>query len=339
MGQWRLHALALLLLTSAGRATAAEQDSHAPTASPAPQSAQLEPVFTLLDPFVTPVGANDPEFAADVMRDEDPVEFAAVDERAPRGLLQRVFFSATRLSPGDDDDLGQMELKLHAMLGFPFPTTDSPLLATPGLSLYYLDGFQTLDVPDSLYDAFVEFRTLRPWSETWLLDLGVTPGVYGEMDRGDESEFRLQGRAVAVYSYSPTMKWACGLLYLDRDDVPVLPAGGLIWNPSPDWQFDLVFPEPRAAMRTHHDPCGPDVWVYVGGEFGGGQWGVTRAWGAPDVLTMRDLRFLTGFELKTPEIALRVEAGLVFGRQVEYRSGIGDMELESTGMVRAALIY
>ncbi len=257
-------------------------------------------------------------------------------EKQPRaGILQQVYHGATRIT-ADSNSLSLTELDFSATFGFPLPTREAPLLITPAFGL---DVLQTsvLDVPNELYDATLEIRTLRPFGDYWTFDLAITPGVFGNTDTS-ESQFRLQGRAVGIYQWRPDTKAVLGVAYLDRDDYAALPVFGLIWTPTDDWKFDLLFPKPRIALRTHQDDRSA-WWAYISGEFGGGSWGMTRAGGAADTVTIRDLRLLFGVERESDGATFRLEGGYVFAREIEYGSGVGDQDLKNGGLVRGVIYY
>ena len=62
-----------------------------------------------------------------------------------------------------------------------------------------------------------------------------------------------QGTAVAESTLDGRfgfLRVIAGLIYLDRYDVNILPAGGLIWTPSDDQRHEIVFPRPRLAWRV-----------------------------------------------------------------------------------------
>jgi hypothetical protein len=271
----------------------------------------------------------------------DPTETEAIQEqtifqRQPRpGILQRAFCSAGTIV-ADTDNLNIGEFDFSATLGFPMPTRESPLLVTPSFSWDELRN-HTLDLPDGLYSAAVELRYLRPIGARWKMDLAVTPGVYGNSDTS-ENNIRIQGRAIGLYQWRPTTTLALGVVYLDRDDVAVLPAAGVIWTPTDYLKLDLLFPRPRIALRGHGD-CHAAWWVYFAGEFGGGSWGVTRANGESDTATLRDIRMLMGLERQADLCTLKIEAGTVLGRELEYASGRGDTSLDDAFIARTVLAY
>ena len=73
---------------------------------------------------------------------------------------------------------------------------------------------------------------------------------------------------------------------------------------------------------------------------GGGWWAVQRTTGADDVETYRDLQLLLGIEHKQLEaMNWQLEGGYAFSRKVKYLSGLGDVELPSSAVLRVVLSF
>lgn len=271
----------------------------------------------------------------------EPSEAYAVQDmplfkKQPRdGFLQRVFFSATRVG-ADTDQLSATELDVSATVGFPFPTRESPVLITAAFGADLLD-VDSLDLPDELYEVTLEARFIRPITDRWTADLSVKPGAFGSSDT-DSADFRLQGRAIGIYQWRPQTKALLGIAYLDREDISMLPVVGLIWTPTDYLKLDLLFPQPRLALRTNCDCCSA-WWLYLGGEFGGGSWGIRRADGSQDTATLSDWRFLVGMERESDGLSARIEGGIGFNRRLEYVSGVGDTDLDTSVFLRTAIWY
>ncbi|MCH7753004.1 MAG: hypothetical protein IH898_12745 [Planctomycetes bacterium] len=260
------------------------------------------------------------------------------------GLFQKIYFTGTWLPRLEDDSLGVSSLETGVVFGFPFFRRDTPLLVTPQFAVHYLDGPTTPDLPARLYDAAVEFRHMRQFGDgPWAMDVAVTTGYYSDFQHGDADAFRVTGRGLAVYESSPAAKWILGVAYLNRAGASVLPVAGVIYEPTPDVRWDLIFPRPKVAWRLPWGVpgCGDDKWVYVGGEFGGGIWSIERPVSlTQDLLTYRDFRVLAGYERKIiGGLSRRFEVGYIFGRELEFDSATPDVSLDDTLFLRAGLTY
>ncbi len=258
------------------------------------------------------------------------------------GIFQGATFTGTWLATPSGNDLGMTDLYLDGKFGFPMPTRDSPLIVTPAFSVTYLDGPMTPDLPARVYDATVEFRFMRQLNERWAMDVAVQPGVHSDFQSDQSEALRIMGRGMAIFDWTPFTKIVLGVAYLDRSDVSLLPAAGLIWTPNEDWRFELVSPRPRIAWRFRQciEPACVEHWAYVAGEFGGGEWAIRRSSGADDTATLRDYRIILGVERKVIcGLSSRLEIGYVFGRVQEYRSATPDFEPDDTLMLRLGASY
>src|SRR4029453_3994802 len=144
------------------------------------------------------------------------------------------------------------------------------------------------------------------------------------------------------FESSPTTQWLLGVAYVNRAGASVLPVGGVIYEPDVTRRFELVFPRPRAWWLLPDSAPGADErWIYVGGEFGGGVWSITRpSTGDLDLLSYSDWRLLAGDERKgAGGLSTRYEAGYVFNREVEYDSATPEVSLDDTVFMRAGIMY
>jgi len=258
----------------------------------------------------------------------------------PGSFFQKVSAATTHLHASDtQNDIRITEIELLSTFAVPLPTSEHPLLISPNFETRFLAGPLAPDVPAQLYSAFAQFIWVPRLTKNWTLILGIEPGVYSDFETSDDA-FRLLGRALARYEWrAARMEIIAGALYLDRDDVPILPAGGIIWIPTDNWKLELIFPTPRVGYRYAFDGRA-EKWLYVAGEFGGDTWAVQRASGVSDRITLRDFRVSAGWEKRFAGGAgARYEVGYVFGRTLEYDSVANEIELPSTIMFRGVLSY
>lgn len=266
------------------------------------------------------------------------------DPRLPQGakpgqVLQRINFVNTLVGGADQpDDFENYDIELRVSLGFPFPTVDTPLVVTPGLGIHLLDGPDSPDVPARVYDSFVDLMWKLPLGEAWMVDLAITPGLYSDFEGNTSDALRVGGRVIVTYTPNFLHKFAAGLLYLDREDVPFLPVGGYIYSPDDDTRLEFLFPRPKFSRR-HLCQGEFEIWYYLAGELGGGAWAVERLGSVADMLYYRDWRVMVGQEIKRSGSSVAwVEIGYVFNRTIEYESGT-EFDPQNALMVRAALGY
>jgi hypothetical protein len=263
---------------------------------------------------------------------------------AREGVFQKIYFTGTWIPPLSDeaDALGFGDLETGVVLGFPFFRRDTPLLVTPQFGVHLLDNAGAFDIPTTLYDASVEFRHLRQFGAgPWAMDAVVNVGYYSDFEQGSGDALRISGRGIGVYERTPGTKWLLGVAYLNRAGASVLPVFGVIHEANSNMRLELIFPRPRVLWRTAGSITGDEGWLYVGGEFGGGVWSITRpSNGELDLINYSDWRVLVGYERKiTGGLSRRVELGYVFQRELEFESVLPDASLDDALFLRVGLTY
>ena len=284
--------------------------------------------------------------ATDTVPEGDQVAQQSQGELPPGtrdGVFQKLLLSGSWLPQLEDDSLGWGDLEAAVVLGFPFLRRDTPLLVTPRYGVHYLEGADTFDLPDKVYDASVEFRHLRKFGTgPWAMDVAVTLGHYSDYESSDADAFRVTGRGIAVYESRPGVKWLLGAAYLNRAGASVLPIAGVIYDPDPSISYELIFPRPRISWQLpwSQPNFGDERWAFVGGEFGGGVWSIEHpSDGAHDLLTYSDVRVFVGYERKIiGGLTRRFEFGYVFARELELHA-TPEIDLDDSLFARIALTY
>jgi hypothetical protein len=254
------------------------------------------------------------------------------------GIFQKIKFNSTYMPGRKFSGLGITDLDLQASFAFPLLSRDYPLVVTPGMEAHYFDGPSSPDLPPHVYDGWLQFRTLGKLNECWGYDVAVTPGWHSDFDNNTSEAFRITGYGFGAYSWSDTLQIVLGVIYLNRTNLRIIPAAGLIWTPDEDTRFELTAPRPTIARRWYADDC-QEHWVYVAGELGGGTWAIEQN-GVSDVMTYNDYRIILGWEKKTAGgLSALGEIGYVFARQVSFDSGAPDYDPHDTIMVRLGAKY
>ncbi|HEY4233368.1 MAG TPA: hypothetical protein VGM76_08070 [Lacipirellulaceae bacterium] len=246
-------------------------------------------------------------------------------------FLQELSFEETFIygKPGSLSELDINRAEIASTFALPMGyNIEAPLLVTPGFAANWLEGpihnfaitptgEPGTDLPPRIYDAYLDFAWY-PHITPWLGgELGFRTGVWSDFDHVTTDSIRFLGRGLASISVNPTFDFLFGVVYLDRLKVKILPAGGVYWRPTPDWDAYIVFPNPK--IRHYWMTVGNSKWYYyAAGEYGGGSWTVDRD-GEGDRIDINDIRVIGGIEWET-QTMLRghIEAGYVFDRQVIY---------------------
>lgn len=210
---------------------------------------------------------------------------------------------------------------------------------TPRFGWHVVGDGGPVGIPPQFFDAGIDTTLFLPLSQKWSFLGMVGPSVFSDGQNTSSQAFRMTGRALAFYQWSDTVKLSGGFLYLGRADIKALPAGGVFYQPNENVKVELFFPRPKVAYRFQHDGD-QACWCYVAGEFGGNSWAIERSNGLDDIMTLRDYRLVAGLEhIAGDDFRCLVEAGFVFGRKIEYNSGLGNTTQSPTAMLRGGLAF
>lgn len=179
----------------------------------------------------------------------------------------------------------------------------------------------------------------------WGAELGVRVGVFSDFDAISSDSIRVLGKGLGRLRLTPTTSLRAGVLYVNRNQIKLLPAGGLLWQPNPQTRFDIYFPDPK--LSAYLSSIGQhDMWWYLSGFFGGGTWTVRRTSGASEAVDINDIRLNLGLEWGQNEMIRQgrrigfAEAGYVFNRHLRYqRSRDDDLALRDAFFIRVGVGY
>lgn len=263
----------------------------------------------------------------------------------PVKFLQEARLRYTFIPANGSKHLGLNEIETSASFAIPIIYDQAPLIVTPGFGVHLLDGPVTespdfAELPPNVYDGYLDF-SWRPQLTPWLgANLGVRPGVFTDWNTFTNHSFRIPSRGLGVVTVTPNLQVIAGVVYLDRVDVKILPAGGIVWTPNPDRRWEILFPNPKLASRLSNIG-NSEVWWYVAGEYGGGSWTFDRSTGDSDQFDYNDLRVILGLEtVGGPRLRMFAEVAYLFEREIVYRNGPPDeYQLSDSFMFRGGLAF
>lgn len=256
-------------------------------------------------------------------------------------------------------ELGINDIELSVTCAFPiFHNSQTPLLITPGFAVHYWEGplsllpappdfIATADLPPRTYDAYLD-AAWNPQLNAWFGgELNFRIGTYSDFMQVKDILIRYTGKGMAVLTFSPSVKIKAGVWYLDRNQIKLLPAGGICWTPNPDIYFNILFPDPKIGKRLT-TWGNTDWWIYASGEYGGGRWGIERNSGIGAVtdgtltsFDYNDIRVALGLEFNTlRQLHGMFEVGGAFDREVVYQDqSPPTYRPNATVFARAGLAY
>ena len=169
--------------------------------------------------------------------------------RYRQGFFQRLQVSGGWIDSAANQDLVIGNLKTSLTVAVPLGSFENLLIVTSGFQVDALNSSLSVDVPSPLYDVGVDFMWRKQFNDRWGIMVAARPAVSSDFQTSEDG-FRITGRALATWQWLPErLSLLFGVVYLDRNDLPILPGVGLIWTPDPDWRLDLVFPRPKLARR------------------------------------------------------------------------------------------
>lgn len=281
---------------------------------------------------------------------QDP--YAQLPASTPFGQMTRFFQQAAleytwMQDRGKPEDFTDQTAEATATFAVPFLTDiQNPLLITPGFAFHFWDGpaTQDVDLPPRVYDAYLDATWYPQVSQGLGGEINFRMGIYSDLKQVTAESFRYTGRGLAVVNLSQAMQVKFGVWYLDRIKIKLFPAGGIVWMPSNDIRFDILFPNPGMAFRLG-TTGNTEWWLYARGEYGGGSWIIEDPLLAPpdydqEQVDYNDIRVGVGLEFRrfTGPTGL-VEVGWATQRELRYRLAETSTELDDTFYVRGGLAF
>lgn len=258
----------------------------------------------------------------------------------PIRLVQNVGLDYTHLGDNGGSPLGLDEIEVHGTFAWPFRPGVAPLEFTPGFAVQFWDGPPGFEFPEQTYSGYLDIGWRPQITHHSGLELAVRPGIYSDFHKLSSEAIRIKGKGLFIFTASPEWQFVGGLLYLDRVDVKLLPAGGAIWTPTPDIRYEIIFPQPKLAHRLSV-VGNTEWWGYIAGEYGGDSWDVDTVGGRMQT-DYNDLRLILGAEFKPTVHAAgmsgRIEIGYVFNRELVTAGG-AVYDASDTYMIRGSLSY
>lgn len=169
-------------------------------------------------------------------------------------------------------------------------------------------------------------------------DFFFSVGLYTDFKRINGHSFRFPSWAYLSLDVTNNIKAKIGVWVLDRVRYTILPSGGVIWTPNDQWEFQILFPNPRITYRPVNATL-RDMSLFVRGEYGGGSWTFHNNEGTFQK-DYNDYRILFGLDWRGPANGVGFfEFGGSFGRELYVDKGVGSYKLNPGFILQAGLHF
>lgn len=182
-------------------------------------------------------------------------------------------------------------------------------------------------IPNTLQSAAAVVGIDTQWSDSILVRMEVTPGVYSEAFKPGTTEFNMPFVVGGTYIFTPEFQLVVGVSVDVERKYPILPGGGIRWRFQPQWILSAVLPDPRLEYEWNKN-----LTVYVGATLKETNFRVSdsfgRDLGMPElnhaVLTYSEVRAGVGLDWKLARwLSVNGEAGFQPYRSFDfYRANI-----------------
>ena len=100
-------------------------------------------------------------------------------------------------------------------------------------------------LPNTLQSVATIVGIDTQFSDSILVRVEATPGVYSEAFRPGSTDFNMPFEIGGTYIYSPDLQLVLGVSIDVERKYPVIPGGGIRWRFQPQWVLNAVAPTPR----------------------------------------------------------------------------------------------
>ncbi len=203
------------------------------------------------------------------------------------------------------------------------------------------------DLPNHVYRFGWDFELATPAQSPVSLLLGFNPSINSDLEQGLSSDaWQFDARAALFFRSTSYWTWVLGVMVWDRKDTFVLPWVGAIYNPTPRWEWRVMFPESRVSYFLGNY-FGDRTWLYATAEFHVEAYEIgmgpsTAPVGLPgrvEQIQIQDWRALIGLRFDRGRYAKFIEAGWVFDREVDFAGVTPDFDVSSGFITRAGFRY
>jgi len=197
------------------------------------------------------------------------------------------------------------------------------LLFTVAPQFSYRNWDATSTFNDNLFHFGLGLQLATPVTAPVGFQLTFDPSVNTDFDSNiTRDAFNLDANGTLFFRVNTQLTVVLGAGYLDRVKNIVIPYAGVVYTPDELWEFRLLFPQGRISRYVGHF-VDAENWMYLAWEYHVESYEVNLPSFGQNQIQMEDYRVTVGLRSDHPQFTKYIEAGYVFGRNVDFRTGPG----------------
>ena len=240
----------------------------------------------------------------------------------------RVYESTTTIIPATASDFGWFSLESTPFTKMKTIDCDNEFGFVSAMGIHFLRGPTSTPVESRLFDFAGGLQWRKQVNATFSFDVASSIGVYSDFEDSARDGIRLPSHAIGFLDMGMA-DLVFGVEYLDRDDIKLLPVGGIVFR-NEFVRAELVFPRPRIDFSIDEDQS-----LFFKAQLGGGSWDIERPDESNDVLTYRSYEITLGVQtIDEDNDVAAFEIGYVFDRNIEFRNSPLEQQLDDSFIIR-----
>jgi hypothetical protein len=196
-------------------------------------------------------------------------------------------------------------------------------------------------LPEDVFHLGWDFELATTAGPAWGFIAGLTPSFNSDFENTGSDAWQIDARFAAVHQAGPDLQYIFGVQYWDRVDHIFLPWIGIVYTPTDRLEYRIMFPESRISYYVGN-LYGDDKWIYAALGYQAEAYAVqlTTPLDATrdDQIQLTDWRAVVGLRSDGPLFGSFIEAGVIFGRDVEFERTRG-FDVDSGFILRGGLRY
>ncbi len=190
-----------------------------------------------------------------------------------------------------------------------------------------------------LFRFGMNLQLATPGAAPWGYQIAFNPSVNTDFGGPLASEaVNLDSSGMMFFRLNPQWQIVLGAGYLDRVNDIIIPYGGVVYTPDDNWEFRLLFPQGRIS-RYIGDFLWGSHWLYLGWEYHVESYQITTATTSRNQIQMDDYRLTLGIRSDHPGFTKFIEAGYVFGRDIDFKRAVRGFEITDGFLIRGGIRF